>query len=101
MASHPLHPPRVRRLRLEVAGMTRNRSLADHLVGARVIDIQVVEPFVRTSEASLAAYALAHPHAQPDVFDRWAAGELDPTSEPPRNQYEAASRINDPKRWQQ
>ena len=36
-----------------------------------------------------------------DVFDRWAAGELDPTPEPPRNQYEAASRINDPKRWQQ
>ncbi|WP_431841437.1 hypothetical protein [Calidifontibacter indicus] len=36
-----------------------------------------------------------------DVFDRWAAGELDPTPAPPRNPYEAASRINDPKRWQQ
>ena len=40
-------------------------------------------------------------HESRDVFDRWAAGELDPPPEPPRNQYEAASRINDPKRWQQ
>lgn len=42
-----------------------------------------------------------HAHNRGDVFDRWAAGELDPTPDPPSNQYERASRINDPKRWQQ